>query len=184
MSRFTSLSIAALAVAATIHSAQAEPIIRDAGLFETVPIEGVSLDTPPQEAFDLLFANGYQAGPITTYEDWGKGSLNLVRGNYGAPEGYSSITLGRADGQLALISQSLNKPGIDVGMEIGAVQSHFGVAADETDCKVNAAGTGGSCQVRDAEDPEAVTMKFTMTAQSMMILRSVSKPQELIKTLE
>ena len=63
------------------------------------------------------------------------------------------------------------------------MQSHFGIASDEVDCRVNRSGTGGSCAVRDAEVPDDVTMKFTMTAQSMMILRSVSRPKELKNTL-
>ncbi len=182
MSRILTLIIAAMfAAVASVHAA---PLIRGAALFESLSMEGVSLAMSPRDAFDLLHANGYTSGAITSYEDWGEGSLNLVRGSYGGPEGYSSITLGRADDRLALISESLNRPGIDVGAEISSVQSHFGIGADEVDCRLNTAGTGGSCAVRDAEEPDAVTMKFTMTAQSMMILRSVSRPKELKKTLE
>ena len=178
------LILAAAAAIGVVSSAQAEPIIRDASLFETLPIEGVSLSTPPEEAFDLLFANGYRAGDIETYEAWGKGSLEFVRGDYSGPEGVSSITLGRADGRLAFVSQSLNRRGIDVSAEIGAVQSHFGIGADEHDCRVNAAGTAGSCELRDAEEAASATMQFTMTALPTMILRSVSRPQELVETLQ
>lgn len=184
MSRITILILAAALTIATVPSVHAGPIIRSASLFETHAIEGVSLGMSPQEAFTLLYTNGYRAGEITTYEEWTEGSINLVRGTYGGPEGQSSITLGRADGRLALISQSLNRPGIDVASEIGAAQSHFGIAADEKDCKVNTAGTGGSCQVRDAEERADATMIFTMTVQPTMILRSISRPIELAKTLE
>ncbi len=184
MFRFAMALLAAVAAISAAFSALAGPLTRDASFFETLPIEGVSLSTPPREAFDILYANGYTAGEVTAYEDWTHGSLNLVRGTYGGPEGQSSITLGRADGRLALISQSLNRRGIDANAEIASVQSHFGVAADEPDCRMNRAGTSGACQVRDTEDRGAATMIFTMTAQSTMILRSVSRPKDLKKTLE
>lgn len=179
----TTLGIAglALSLASTVNAA---PLIRDVSTFETAEIESLSLSMTPEEAFNMLVADGYRAGDITRYEDWHHGSIEFVRGSYGGPDGVSSISLGRADGRLALISQSLNKPGIDVVAEIGAMQTHFGIATDETDCRVNRSGTGGSCAVRDAEIPDDVSMKFTMTAQSMMILRSVSRPKDLLKTME
>ena len=178
----SALSIAGLTLTIA-NTANAAPLIRDAALFETAQIENISLSMTPEEAFDALMADGYQAGDITRFEDWHHGSIEFVRGSYGAG-GVSSISLGRADGRLALISQSLNKPGIDVAAEIGAMQTHFGIASDETDCRVNRAGTGGSCAVRDADVPEDVTLKFTMTAQSMMILRSISRPKDLLATME
>ncbi len=167
-----------------VETASAAPLIRDSSKFESAEIEGISLSTLPEDAFNALLAEGYQAGDITRYEDWHHGSIEFVRGSYGGPNGMSSISLGRSDGNLAFISQSLNKPGIDVGAEIGAMQIHFGIEGDETDCRVNRSGTGGSCAVRNAEVPDDVTMKFTMTAQSMMILRSVSRPKAIIDTLE
>lgn len=160
----------------------AEPIIRDAAQFDTVEIAGVSLSTTPEDAFDILFAAGYAAGPIARFEDWQHGSIEFVRGNYGAPTGLSSVSLGRSDGKLVMVSQSLNKPGIDVEAEISAIQGHFGVAADEVDCRLNPSKTGGSCAIRDAEIPDQVSAQFTMTALSTMIMRSVSRPQELINT--
>lgn len=184
MSRITTLLVAALVTLYFLSSVQAGSIIRSATLFETLTIEGVSLTTPPREAFTILYTNGYSAGGMTAYEEWTQGSLNLVRGDYGGPEGQSSITLGRADGRLVLITQSLNRRGINVGEEISTVQSHFGIAADEQDCRLNTAGTGGSCEVRDAEEGAAATMLFSMTALPTMILRSISRPQELAKTLE
>ena len=179
----TAIGLAGLVLSAA-NTAQAAPLIRDAAIFETAEIEGISLSTLPEDAFNALLAEGYQAGDITRYEDWHHGSIEFVRGSYSGPDGLSSISLGRSDGTLAFISQSLNKPGIDVGAEIGAMQAHFGIESDETDCQVNRSGTGGSCAVRNAEVPEDVTMKFTMTAQSMMILRSVSRPKAIIDTLE
>lgn len=164
-------------------TASAAPLIRDAATFETVTIEDVTLSMTPETAFDTLIAAGYAAATITEYEDWQHGSIEFVRGSYGGPNGLSSVTLGRADEQLVFVTQSLNKPGIDVVAEIGAMQSHFGIASDEVDCRVNRTGTGGSCAVRDAETPDDVTMKFTMTAQSMMILQSVSRPKQLKDTL-
>ena len=179
------MRIMAVAVAISMFSAaQAAPIIRSASLFETHAIEGVSLSTDPRDAFDILIAAGYSAGDVTAYDDWAKGSLNLVRGVYGGPGGHSSVVLGRANGRLALITQTFNGRGVDVDAELSAVQNHFGIAADEQDCKMNAAGVTASCELRDADDPAAVTMKFSMTAQSVMILRAISRPQELKETLE
>jgi hypothetical protein len=128
-------------------------------------------------------ANGYSAGPITTYADWGAGSLNFERGSYGGPTGISSVTLGRAHGRLALITQSLNQPGIDVTGEMGTAQAHFSVTGDEPDCRMNSVGTSGSCQVRDADIPDNITMKYTMTAMPTMIMRSISRPKDLKETL-
>ncbi|MEM9014823.1 MAG: hypothetical protein AAGB02_06915 [Pseudomonadota bacterium] len=185
ISHIRNASIAAgLSLAGAMTTAQAEPLIRDAALFESFPIEGVSLSTLPEDAFNELIANGYGAGNVETYEQWGEGSLNLVRGAYGSPDGYSSVTIGRADGRLAFITQSLNKAGIDASAEIDAAQTHFGVDPDAPDCRMNAAGTSGACELRDAEAPDAVTMKFTMTAMATMILRSISRPKDLAKTLE
>ena len=181
----TKMRVLIIAVAAFIGAtAHAAPIIRSASLFETHSIEGVNLSTPPRDAFDILIAAGYSAGDVTAYDDWGKGSLNLVRGVYGGPGGHSSVVLGRANGRLAMITQTFNGRGVDVNAELSAVQNHFGVAADEQDCKMNSAGVTASCELRDADDPAAVTMKFSMTAQSVMILRAISRPQELKETLE
>ena len=183
MVRFPRLALAMLAAGASHLSANAAPLIRDAATFENFAIQGVSLDMAPEDAFDLLMAAGYAAGPITEYEDWGAGSLNFVRGSYSAPTGVSSLTIGRAHGRLAFISETLNKPGIDVGGEMNNAQSHFGIGADEPDCRLNRSATGGSCAVRDAEEPNDATMKLTMSVQSTMILRSISRPQDLQETL-
>ena len=183
MVRFPRLILTALAARSLGLSASAAPIIRDAAMFETFAIEGVGLDMAPEDAFNLLIANGYAAGPVTTYADWGAGSLNFERGSYSGPEGISSVTLGRAHGRLALISQSLNRPGIDFNGEMSNAQSHFTVAGDETDCRVNRSGTSGSCSIRDAEIPDDVTMKYTMTAMPTMIMRSISRPKDLLETM-
>ena len=184
ISRILSPFLAAAVAFCAVSNAQAAPIVRSASLFETLSIEGVSLSTAPRDAFNILQANGYTANGIATFDDWGKGSLSMVRGNYGGPEGQSEVTLGRADGRLAMITETLNRRGIDAVAEIGNVQSHFGIAADEPDCKLNNAGTAGSCQVRDHADGASATTLFTMSVLSTMILRSVSRPKELAKTLE
>ncbi|MEZ5999085.1 MAG: hypothetical protein R3B98_10360 [Hyphomonas sp.] len=184
MSRPVRSLTAAILLLGTAQAAFAEPIVRDPGLLETLSIEGISLATPPEEAFDALAAAGYSANGVAAYDAWTHGSLEMVRGVYGAPSGYSSVTIGRADGHLAMITQTLNKPGIDVAAKIGSVQSHLGIAADEHDCRVNSAGTSGSCQASDAAEPDAETVKFSMTAMPMMIMQSVSRPRELVDTLQ
>ena len=61
MVRFPRLILTALAATFLSLSASATPIIRDATVFETFAIEGVSLDMAPEDAFNLLVANGYAA---------------------------------------------------------------------------------------------------------------------------
>lgn len=183
MVRFSRLILTAVAAASIGVSASAAPIIRDASTFEDFQIEGVSLNMSPEDAFNLLKTNGYATGNVAVYTDWGAGALNFERGSYGGADGLSSVTLGRAHGRLALISQSLNKPGIDVTGEMGNAQSHFSVTGDEPDCRINRAGTSGSCATRDAMSPDDVTMKYTMTAMSTMIMRSISRPKDLKETL-
>lgn len=183
MVRIPRLLAAVLAASSIALAAEAAPIIRDAATFETFPIEGVSLDMAPEDAFNHLIASGYAAGPIATYTDWGAGSLNFERGSYGGPDGISSVTLGRAHGRLAMITQSLNKPGIDVAGEMNTARTHFSVTGDEPDCRVNQTGTSGSCAARDAMEPVNVTMRYTMTVMPTMIMRSISRPQDLKETM-
>lgn len=183
MVRIPRLLAAVLAASSITLAAEAAPIIRDAATFETFPIEGVSLDMAPEDAFNHLIASGYAAGPVATYADWGAGSLNFERGSYGGPDGISSVTLGRAHGRLAMITQSLNKPGIDVGREMNTAQSHFSITGDEPDCRINSVGTSGSCATRDAIEPVDVTMRYTMTVMPTMIMRSISRPRDLRETL-
>lgn len=169
-------------VAAT--SARAAEIVRDPGLIETMPVQGVTLAMTPREAFDHLLAKGYNAGPITTFEEWNTGGLNLVFGDFSAPEGRSEITLARARAgdRLVNISETFNRPQqkFDTHAEIQAVQNHFGIPADNPKCFVNDADTG-TCRVADAE--ENANHAYGLSAFPTMILRYATRNSELKDSL-
>ncbi|MGD2133638.1 MAG: hypothetical protein PVI23_12660 [Maricaulaceae bacterium] len=175
----TIVLVAALTVAAS--PAFADDIVRDAALIETVEIEGVTLAMSPQEALEHLLASGYSAGDITSFDAWDGYNISLVRGSYTEPQGESWVSLDRRGGRLVAISESFNRTRGDLfepDEEIGAVQSHFSIAADDPKCHVNDFNTG-SCEVRDAADDEDVDLVFSMTAQATMIMRSASRTQQL-----
>lgn len=176
-------TIKVLAIAASIGAllpiVNAAPIIRDAALIETYEVEGISLSTPPEDAFNLLKSRGYDTGEVATFDQWGSSAgLNFFLGDYGLGD-VSSITLSQYDGRLIQISESLNRRGIDYKGAVNGARSHFNVTTDEIHCRLNAAETGGGCQVRDSDDPEQITAQLTMTAVSNMRMQSVSRPQDL-----
>ncbi len=161
-------------------SARAAEIVRDPGLIETMPVQGVTLAMTPKEAFDHLIAKGYRAGDITTFEQWDTGGLNLVLGDFSAPEGRSEISLSRArtGDRLVNISETFNRPQerFDTNGEIGAMRDHFGIAADDPKCRLNDAG-GGTCRVADAA--ENANHAYGLTALPTMILRYATRNKEL-----
>ncbi|MEO1243334.1 MAG: hypothetical protein AAFX54_15605 [Pseudomonadota bacterium] len=164
-------------------TARAEEIVRDPALIETMPIQGVTLAMTPEDAFNHLYALGYRAGDITIYSEWGEGGLDLVRGEPISPEGETWMSIGRARGRLAHISETYNRPRqhFDTQAEIEAVQDHFGVARDHPKCYVNDHGTG-VCRVADAQ--EDANLVFGINAFPTMIMRYASRNKELTETLE
>jgi len=164
-------------------TARAEEIVRDPGLIESMPIQGVTLAMTPKEAFDQLTAMGYRAGDIATYDDWDTGGLNLVLGDFGAPDGRSEISLSRAKSgeRLVNISETLNRPQakLDPRAEIQAIQNHFGIAPDVPNCQVNEHNTG-TCRVADAA--EDANHAYGINAFPTMILRYATRNKELKDT--
>ena len=130
---------------------EAAELVRDTTLIESIPIQGVTLATPPKEAVERLLAAGYAAGAIKRYEDWTDPGIQFARGGPGAPEGESWVTLTRFKGRLIEITEMTNKPKqrFDATAEIGAVQTHFGIPKDERKCRANGKGAG-HCRVQDA----------------------------------
>lgn len=159
-------------------TARAEEIVRDPALIETMPIQGVTLGTPLEDAFNHLYALGYRAGDITTYSEWLGSGLELVRGDYSSPDGESRIALSRANGHLVNISETFNRPRqkFDTHAEIQTIQNHFGIGPDDPKCRVNDHGTG-ACRVADAA--EAANLVFGINAFPTMILRYASRNKEL-----
>ncbi|MEM9617435.1 MAG: hypothetical protein AAF936_05685 [Pseudomonadota bacterium] len=159
-------------------TARAEEIVRDPALIETMPIQGVTLGTPLEDAFNHLYAHGYRAGDIATYSEWLGSGLELVRGDYSSPDGESRIALSRANGHLVNISETFNRPRqkFDTHAEIQAIQDHFGIGPDDPNCRVNDHGTG-ACRVADAA--EAANLVFGVNAFPTMILRYASRNKEL-----
>ena len=88
----------------------AAELVRSATLIESIPIQGVTLATPPKEAVERLLAAGYKAGPIQRFEDWKDPGIQFARGGPGAPEGESWVTLTRYKGRLIEITEMTNKP--------------------------------------------------------------------------
>ncbi len=181
--RFSVFAAATAAAALAFAPAAAEEIVRDPNLIAAMEIQGVTLATPIEEAYDHLVSLGYTADGINSYEDWTVGGLDMVRGSYADPEGESWFSLGRAHGHLVHIAETFNRPRnhFDTDAELDAVQSHFGVAADDPNCRVNDAKTG-TCRIADAlVDANFV---YGITAFPALIQRYASRNHELKDSLQ
>ena len=175
-------TVCAITVFGSSAPAAAGEVIRDAASIESFTFEGISLGTPPADALDILLANGYEAGDITSGDQWDTPGVNLVRGSYTLPIGESWITLQRREGRLVQISQTFNRTRgdlFDPAEEIGVMQSHFGIAADDPDCRANEQNAGGSCSIQDAEELSDAEIGVGMTATATMITRAATRPKHL-----
>jgi hypothetical protein len=168
--------------ASVLHAAE---LVRDASLIETIAIQGVTLATPPKEAVERLLAAGYKAGPSKRYEDWKDPGIQFARGAPGAPEGESWVTLTRFKGRLIEITEMTNKPKqrFDATAEIGAVQSHFGIGADDRKCRANGKGAG-HCRVQDATKPEDVNLVFGVQVLSITMNRYATRKKDMKESLK
>ena len=176
MSRVRVLAAASALALAAVSQASAAEIVRDAGVIATMPIQGVTLDTPVEEAFGHLTGLGYHANGIETYADWSQSGIEMVRGSYTTDEGESHVILQRANGHLVNIAETWNRPRnpFDTDAEMDAVRNHFAASAEE--CPVNAARTG-ACRVGDAE--EDANLVYGVNAYPAMLLRYASRNHEL-----
>lgn len=155
----------------------AAPLVRDSQAIATLPIQGITLAMTAEEAFSKLRSMGFAAGNIEAFDDWTGEGLELVRGSQNSADGVSWINLARSGDVLISIGETWNRPQgerFDAKAEVGRVQSHLNIGADEVQCRAPG-GNSGSCQVQDAEDGNDVDLRFTMTALPTMIMRSVSR---------
>lgn len=172
---------AAILAAAATAPAAAERIIRDAAQIASMPIQGVTLSMTPKEAFEELAARGYTSQGVPTYEAWTTGGISMVWGTYGGPEGFSEIVISRTrdNSRIISLSETFNRTGrqFDTAAEISAMQSHFGIGADEPDCRMGPSGRGGTCRVAEAE--ENTNHVYGLTAMPTMIQRYATRQHEL-----
>lgn len=164
---------------------RAAELVRSASQIEAIQIQGVTLATPPKEAYERLLAAGYRAGKVKTYADWKGRELALERGGPGAPEGESWITLARHKGQLTQITEQTNQPRnrFDAVAEIGAVQRHFGISRDDRKCRANAHGTG-HCRVQDATKTGDVDLVFGIQVLSITMNRYATRKKAYKESLQ
>ncbi len=173
----------AIGCAAPAPSRAAE-IVRSALQIAAIPIRGVTLATPPKEAFDRLLAAGYRSGKVKTYADWKGRELAFERGGPGAPEGESWITLARHKGQLTQITEQANQPRkrFDAVAEIGAVQRHFKIKRDNRKCRADAHGAG-HCRVQDTDKATDVDLVFGMQVLSITMNRYATRKKAYKESL-
>lgn len=133
-----------------------------------------------EKAFDELRSAGFSAGSLNTYTDWDTDGIEFVRGTYGNPDGYSSVSMTRRGDRLVIVSETYNAPGapLDANAEISAVRNQLGLPADSNRCRANAAN-GGTCQVHDADRPEDVNIRYTLQILSTMRMVSIARTKEL-----
>jgi hypothetical protein len=164
---------------------EAAELVRSAKQIETMPIQGITLATPPKDAVERLLAAGYRAGPIQRYEDWTEREIQFARGGPGAPEGESWVTLARFKGQLTNITEMTNQPKrrFDAAAEIGAAQDHFGIGRDDPKCRANAHGAG-NCRVQDAAKAADVDLVFGVQVLSITLNRYATRKKAYKESLK
>ncbi len=169
----------------TAAPARAAELVRSASQIETMPIQGVTLATPPKEAVERLLAAGYRAGPVKNYADWTERELLLERGGPGAPEGESWVTLARYKGLLTQITEQTNQPRnrFDAVAEIGAAQSHFGIPRDDPKCRANR-HNAGNCRIQDATKAEDVNLVFGIQVLSITMNRYATRKKDYKESLQ
>lgn len=168
----------------TAEPTRAAELVRSASQIAGMQIQGVTLATPPKEAFERLLGAGYRAGKVKTYADWTGRELALERGGPGAPEGESWVTLARYKGQLTQITEQTNQPRkrFDAVAEIGAVQRYFGIEPDNRKCRANAHGSG-HCRVQDATKTGDVDLVFGIQVLSITMNRYATRKKAYKESL-
>ena len=157
----------------------AEPLVRSTSQMEELRIQGITLGMTAKEAFDTLRGSGFKAGNLQSYNEWESEGIEFVRGQYGSPEGYSSVTFTRRGELIITISETFNAPGkpIDAKSAIDAVRTQLDIPEDSKKCKTTA--HSGLCEVRDSQDPNEITTSYKLQILSTMRLMTISRPKEL-----
>lgn len=165
---FLSVSMLVANLLLAVPSAASEPVA-GTRLLETIAIQGVTLSMSPRQAFDHLKSAGFQAGNINSFAEWEDDGIEFVRGTYGSPDGFWSVTVSRSGEQIIRISETFNAPGmqLDAEAEIGAVKRHFGFTDETRQCAAPRPNSG-TCSARDAENgTDAKTTYFIQVLPGM-----------------
>ena len=151
-------------------------IVRSPAQIESWPVHGISLSMSAQAAFEHLRANGFTAGSIETYAAWDGDGIEFVRGEYGSPEGYVSLSFIREAGRITQISETFNAPGspIDAVAEIDALKRFFAVHEEARRCRSTAAHTA-YCKVQDSEVDADITHQLTLQILTTMRIVTLSQ---------
>ncbi|MEJ2156973.1 MAG: hypothetical protein P8X96_16680 [Desulfobacteraceae bacterium] len=162
--------------------ATAEVLVRSTAKIEQLSVQGITLAMTPKEAFETLLSTGFKAGDLHTYEDWDSDGVEFVRGQYGSPSGYSSVSFSRQGDRIVAISETFNSPGkpIDAKAAIEAVREQLSIPEDSNKCKTTASHSG-LCEVRDSDNPGKTTISFKLQILSVMRLVTISRPKELLQ---
>lgn len=171
-------AILLLAILATPLAA--EVLVRSTTQLEQLPVQGIRLSMNPEKAFETLLSAGFNAGGLPTYEDWESDGVEFVRGQYGSPNGHSSVSFSRRGERIIAISETFYSPGkpIDAQAAIETVREQLSIQTDSKKCRVTAARTG-LCEVQDSDDPGQTTISFKLQILSVMRLVTISRPKEL-----
>lgn len=159
----------------------AEMLVRSTTQLEQLPVQGITLEMTPKKAFETLLSAGFKAGDLGTYEDWDSDGVEFVRGQYGSPNGHSSVFFSRRGERIVGISETFNSPGkpIDAQAAIEAVRRQLNIPADSKNCKTTATHSG-LCEVQDSDDPGQATILFKLQILSIMRLITIHRPKELV----
>ena len=180
----TRLSLTAGIFALMVVNVAAEELVRDSGLIETTPIQGVTLAITPKAAFEFLLAEGFRAGDIQEYNDWQDGGIEFVRGTYGSPDGHTNLVLSRHGERIIQISETYSQPGqpLDAENEIGNARRHFRVSGDTPKCKA-ANPHNGNCRIPDAENAQDVNLVYGLQVVSIMRSQYATRKKEIAASL-
>ncbi len=160
----------------------AETLVRSTSQLEQIPVQGITLGMTSKKAFNTLLSSGFKAGNLRSYEDWESDGIEFVRGEYGSPNGHSSVSFSRRGERIITITETFNSPGkpIDAITAIDSVREQLGIPEDSKKCKTMAAHSG-LCEVRDADDSDQTTVLFKLQILSTMRLYAISRPKELVQ---
>jgi len=164
--------LAALAVFLTALPLNAALLVREVQLVATMPIQGITFETSPRDAFERLRSLGFKAGNIETFDDWDTDGIEFVRGTYADPKGESRIIMSRKDGRITTISETWNRPRdhFNAFELVDEARRHFGIPEDEKECRA-VSTTAGRCRVQDRDDPQDVDYVYGLQILPGMLIR-------------
>lgn len=155
---------------------QAAEIIRDRGLIMSMPIQGVTLNLTPKQAFEHLTLNGFTVVNIARFEDWTRSGITFRKEGKMKPNGFPKwfieISLGREGGRLINVSESSQKldgTNYHITAEMEQVRRHFGIAEDERKC--GSSKGEDSCSVVDGMKGQvAFSLWVRPTTKSVLLM--------------